>query len=262
MSVTVPNPNSNHNRSHLLVPDHAPHDPVRALGHDACHGPPLSSHILVVLGVGPGLGLSIARTFAACGYTLAILSRSKHRLEAWAAELTAASTAAFECDALDPRSIHSALEQVQRRWPDRKIGTAAYNASIRIRAPFLELDHDKLQRSIDGSITGGFAFAQCILKAMEKHGQGGSLIFTGATSSVRGREGFATFAAAKSGLRSMCQSLAREFGPRNIHVAHVVVDGLIKSQEALDYLGMPPGSRFSDGAVRVCRNGHPDLVPT
>lgn len=106
---------------------------------------------------------------------------------------------------------------------------------------------------------------------MEQHNQGlgGSIIVTGATSSTRGREGFAGFAASKSGLRAICQSVAREYGPKvrcakripffsrahshstmqNIHVAHVIVDGLIESQQAIDFFGMPKGSRFPDGAA-------------
>ncbi|EPQ29008.1 uncharacterized protein PFL1_03298 [Pseudozyma flocculosa PF-1] len=246
------------NRIELLVPNLTPHGAVAPLGHDACHGPMTSEHIVIVLGVGPGLGLSIARTFASRGYTVAILSRSKARLDAWAAELDQASkqveassggAAAFECDALDPVSIRTAVANVRSHWPERRIGTAIYNASIRVRSGFMDLDGEKVKQSVDGSITGGFAFAQAALESMLEHGRGGSLIFTGATSSIRGRENFAAFAAAKSGLRAMCQSMAKEFGPRNIHVAHVIVDGLIESQQALDFFGMPKGSRFPDGGV-------------
>ncbi|SPO40001.1 uncharacterized protein PSFLO_05483 [Pseudozyma flocculosa] len=215
------------NRIELLVPNLTPHGAVAPLGHDACHGPMTSEHIVIVLGVGPGLGLSIARTFASRGYTVAILSRSKARLDA----------------------IRTAVANVRSHWPERRIGTAIYNASIRVRSGFMDLDGEKVKQSVDGSITGGFAFAQAALESMLEHGRGGSLIFTGATSSIRGRENFAAFAAAKSGLRAMCQSMAKEFGPRNIHVAHVIVDGLIESQQALDFFGMPKGSRFPDGGV-------------
>ncbi len=72
---------------------------------------------------------------------------------------------------------------------------------------------------------------------------------TGATSSTRGREGFASFAAAKSGLRAMCQSIAREYGPKRVHVAHIIVDGLIESDTAKRHFGFPEGQRFADGTV-------------
>jgi hypothetical protein len=112
---------------------------------------------------------------------------------------------------------------------------------------------------------------QSVVKSMSERngGEGGSVIVTGATSSTRGREGFAGFAASKSGLRAICQSVAREYGPKvseaqprltlslllirypcqNIHIAHVIVDGLIESQQAIDHFGMEKGSRFPDGSV-------------
>lgn len=210
------------NRTDLLQPEFAPHAPVKPLGHDLLHGPALTDHIVIVLGVGPGLGLSIAQTFAARGYTTAILSRSKQRLEAWADSLhdTALASrrahriatpegerlsAAFECDALDNASIASAVERACAFWPAKKLGTACYNASIRKRGPFLEQRLEQVQQGVQGSILAGFTFAQAVLRTMDAHAQGGSLIITGATSSTRGREGFAGFAASKSGLRAMCQ---------------------------------------------------------
>lgn len=108
---------------------------------------------------------------------------------------------------------------------------------------------ERVQEGVQGSILAGFTFAQAALRKMEEHGQGGNLIVTGATSSTRGREGFAGFAASKSGLRAMCQSIAREYGPKNVHVSHVIVDGLIESDAALEYLGRPKASRFPDGSA-------------
>ncbi|TKY89504.1 hypothetical protein EX895_002035 [Sporisorium graminicola] len=254
------------NRTDLLQPEFAPHAPVQRLGQDLLHGPALHDHIVVILGVGPGLGISIAQVFAARGYTTAILSRSKQRLEAWADSLhdTALAfrrenslaaqaderlSAAFECDALDNESITKAIQNVCDYWPTKKLGTACYNASIRKRGPFLQQRLDQIQQGVQGSILAGFTFAQATLSKFEEHDQGGNLIVTGATSSTRGREGFAGFAASKSGLRALCQAVAREYGPKNVHVSHVIVDGLIESDAALDFLGMPKGSRFPDGSA-------------
>lgn len=113
--------------------------------------------------------------------------------------------AAFECDALDNESITQAIQRVCEFWPGKKLGTACYNASVRKRGPFLEQRLEQVQQGVQGSILAGFTFAQAVLGSMEQHGQGGNLIVTGATSSTRGREGFAGFAASKSGLRAMCQ---------------------------------------------------------
>lgn len=260
------------NRADLLQPEFAPHPPVEPLGHDLLHGPALQDHIVVILGVGPGLGISIAQVFAQRGYITAILSRSKQRLENWADSLheTALAfrkankipvraerlSAAFACDALDNDSITTTIQQVCDYWPDKNLGTACYNASIRKRGPFLEQRLDQVKDGVQGSILAGFTFAQATLRKFEQHGHGANLIVTGATSSTRGREGFAGFAASKSGLRALCQSVAREYGPKNIHVSHVIVDGLIESDTALEYLGMPKGSRFRDGSVSAATSIH------
>ncbi|SPO47396.1 uncharacterized protein PSANT_05084 [Moesziomyces antarcticus] len=254
-------------RQDLLVPEFTPHAPVKRLGEDLLHGPRLEEHIVIVLGVGPGLGLSIAQTFAKRGYTTAILSRSKGRLDGWADALHDEArafrqshdlplgaegerlSAAFACDALDNASIRQTIDEICAFWPGKKVGTACYNASIRKRGPFLEQRLEQIQEGVQGSILAGFTFAQAVIAKMEAHGEGGSLLVTGATSSTRGREGFAGFAASKSGLRALCQSVAREYGPKSVHVAHVIVDGLIESDTALDFLGMPKGSRFPDGSA-------------
>lgn len=218
---TMSNNNSNkdgkssprQNRTDLLKPDFTPHKPVQPLGCDPLHGPSLPDHVVIILGVGPGLGISIAQVFASRGYITAILSRSKDRLSAWAEDLHSTAlafrqqqglplpaegeklSAAFACDALNNDSIASAIKEVAEHWKGKKIGTACYNASIRKRGPFLEQRLDQIKEGVQGSILGGFSFAQAVLREMEQGGEGGSLLVTGATSSTRGREGFAGFAA-------------------------------------------------------------------
>ncbi|WFC93682.1 hypothetical protein MBRA1_000304 [Malassezia brasiliensis] len=191
-----------------------PAAPVYPLGAAPLHGLPRSKHLVVVLGVGPGLGLAIARVFAAQGYATAILSRTKSRLDKYATELDALA-----------------------------------RTRIRERGEFLQLNDRQLKDSIDASVFAFFTFAQLALGKMVEHNQGGTLLVTGATSSIRGREGFVPFAAAKGALRNMCQSLAREFGQKNIHVAHIVVDGLIESKTALAFFQLPTDERFMDGNV-------------
>ncbi|WFD02815.1 hypothetical protein MOBT1_001500 [Malassezia obtusa] len=252
-----------------------PAAPVDPLGAAPLHGPPREKHIVVVLGVGPGLGLAIARVFAAQGYATAILSRTKSRLDQFATELDALAherlrrdghpatgvlSRAFACDMLQQHTIHQAIADIQAAWPDRLIGTCAYNGSIRKRGEFLRLHMDQLKESIDASVFAFFTFAQLTLSKMIEHNQGGTLLVTGATSSVRGREGFVPFAAASTyihthgtegALRNMCQSLAREFGEKNVHVAHIIVDGLIESKTALEFFKLPTNERFTDGNALV-----------
>jgi NAD(P)-dependent dehydrogenase (short-subunit alcohol dehydrogenase family) len=193
---------------------------VKRLGEDLLHGPRLEEHIVIVLGVGPGLGLSIAQTFAKRGYTTAILSRTKTRLDAWADALHDEArafrqshnlplgaegerlSAAFACDALDNASIRQTIDEICAFWPGKKVGTACYNASIRKRGPFLEQRLEQIQEGVQGSILAGFTFAQAVIAKMEAHGEGGSLLVTGATSSTRGREGFAGFAASSKWMLS------------------------------------------------------------
>ncbi|SPC61701.1 uncharacterized protein UHOD_06431 [Ustilago sp. UG-2017b] len=224
------------NRTDLLNPDFSPHKPVHPLGCDPLHGPSLPKHIVIILGVGPGLGISIAQVFASRGYITAILSRSKDRLSAWAEELhTTALTFRKENDL----SLPAEGEKLSAAFACHALNNESIASAVQERL-------DQIKEAVQGSILGRFSFAQAVLRQMEKGGEGGSLLVTGATSSTRGREGFAGFAAS-----TMCPSIAREYGPKSIHVAHVIVDGLIESDTALEYLGMPKGSRFPDGSARL-----------
>ncbi|PWN46650.1 NAD(P)-binding protein [Violaceomyces palustris] len=253
-------------RIEMVEPTTTPHPPIQPLGDSPLHGPPRRLHVVVILGVGPGLGLSIARTFSSRGYAVAILSRSLERLEGWAGELDSISRSfllrsgqdreakdpsplckAFSCDVLDNNSIRDAMRRISEFWPDRLVGTACYNASVRKRGPFLEQTEIQVQQGVQASIMGFYTFAQEVLSRIDSHGKGGNLIVTGATSSTRGRKDFAGFAASKSGLRAMVQSVAREYNPKGVHVSHVIVDGLIESQAAKDLFGFSADQRFKDG---------------
>lgn len=155
------------NRTDLLNPTSDPYPKVEALGTGPLYGPPRDEHVVLILGVGPGLGLALAHTFAAQGYTTAIMSRSKDRLDAWAAELDKVArnargaqdnkeqkplSLAFACDVLDNASIERAINQAAAAWPDKKIGTAIYNASIRKKKPFLELPMKSMEDSVQASM--------------------------------------------------------------------------------------------------------------
>lgn len=246
----------------LPNPSTEPPRPVYPLGQAPAHGPAKHEHIVVVIGAGPGVGGSVAKQFAALGYTTAILSRNQERLDEQARELHQIAAHAlgagagvgvlskgFACDATDMDAVRRVMQEVTSFWPEKKLGTAVYNASIRIRRPFLEQTDQDIRSSVAGSIYGGWAFAQSALHAIEAHGQGGTLLFTGASASLRGRRDFASFNAAKAGLRALAQSIAKEYQPRGVHVAHIVIDGLVDSQPARNMFGMKDSERFPDRYV-------------
>nr|VWP01539.1 Glucose transporter rco-3 [Ganoderma boninense] len=120
-------------------------------------------------------------------------------------------------------------------WPSggaTEIRVALYNASSGVRGPFLETTYERLRRMLDRTIEGAFAFSRHVIEEFQKNdlderGKRGTLLFTGATSSIRGNVLTSAFAAGKSAVRSLSQSLNKEFSPQNIHVAHVIIDGPI-----------------------------------
>lgn len=276
--ATMPRNISSNSRTDLLSPTTAPLPSIKPLGLTPLHGPPRHEHLVIVLGVGPGMGLAIARVFAAQGYAVVIMSRSKERLQGWAKELDQLArarlqqdgetpppgdeqlSAAVTCDVLSTESVKAALVEALKLFPKRRLGTAIYNASVRKKAPFLEQTEQQVADSLQASVLSAFAFLQGCVREMIRPASGssdgegpigGTILVTGATSATRGREGFAAFSSGKTGLRRLCEVAAREHGSDNVHVAHVVVDGLIDSETARKFLGFDvgKGERFRDGTV-------------
>jgi NAD(P)-dependent dehydrogenase (short-subunit alcohol dehydrogenase family) len=188
---------------------------------------------VLVAGVGAsqGLGAAIARRFAAGGFPVAVAGRNKEKLEATAAELSrsGAKVAAVVGDASraeDARRFVAATEQLA------PLAVAVHNAGSNEPAPFLKVSEERFERHWREHALGGFQIAQAALPALLARG-GGSLFFTGASGSLRGKANFSPFASAKAALRNLAQSIAREFGPQNIHVGHVIVDGGIEGERLL-----------------------------
>lgn len=180
------------------------------------------------VGASAGLGAALARRFAHEGLNVAVTGRSRERLEAVVDEIRGEGGQAFAL----PGDVTSErdLAAIARQLTDSgTLEVAIFNAGNATRAPTLELSAEQFETAWRVSTLGGFLFAQAALPPLLAAGRG-SLLFTGATASLRGRPPFAAFASAKAGLRSLAQSLAREFGPRNIHVAHVVIDGGIDGE--------------------------------
>ncbi len=185
------------------------------------------AHTVVVAGVGPGLGESLAHKFAAEGCAVGLLARSGDYLADLAADLgdTAGDAVAVECDLADPDDIAAAFDDVREAFGP--VDVLVNHASA---APWkgLEAVSDaEFQRALD---VGPHAALHCSQEAaadMRESEGDGTIIFTGATTSVRGRENAIGFSAAKFACRGMAESMARELGPAGIHVAHVVIDGQI-----------------------------------
>lgn len=183
-----------------------------------------------ILGVGAveGLGAALARRFAHGGYHVVVSGRSLEKLNAVVHGIeTAGGTAlAVKADASSESDILAALESARQLGP---LKVAIFNVGNSVAAPSLELSAQVFEQTWRASTFGGFLFARESTRALLDN-QGGTLLFTGATASLRGKPPYAAFAAAKAGLRSLSQSFAREFGPKNVHVAHVVIDGSIDGE--------------------------------
>jgi NAD(P)-dependent dehydrogenase (short-subunit alcohol dehydrogenase family) len=209
---------------------------------------------VLVAGVGAsqGLGAAIARRFAAGGFPVAVAGRNKEKLEATAAELSrsGAKVAAVVGDASraeDARRFVAATEQLA------PLAVAVHNAGSNEPAPFLKVSEERFERHWREHALGGFQIAQAALPALLARG-GGSLFFTGASGSLRGKANFSPFASAKAALRNLAQSIAREFGPQNIHVGHVIVDGGIEGERLLSRMPQLREQRGPDGML------HPDAI--
>ena len=192
------------------------------------------SVLVVGVGASRGLGAAIARRFAAGGFPVAIAGRNAPKLEVSAAELKAAgaTVASIVGDASSPDDARRFVAAAQELAP---LALAVHNAGGNRPAPFLKVDPAVFEGHWREHVLGGFHLAQAALPALIERGGGGSLFFTGASGSLRGKANFAPFAAAKAALRAMAQSIAREFGPQGVHVGHVVVDGGIEGERLLTF---------------------------
>jgi NAD(P)-dependent dehydrogenase (short-subunit alcohol dehydrogenase family) len=183
----------------------------------------------VVAGVGPGLGESIARRFVAEGCRVALLARTASYVEGLAADLGEAALA-VPTDLTDPDAVDDAFAAVRREFGpvDVLVNHASGGSWKGVR----DVSLAEFEHAWQVGARAGLQCSQAALDDMvgedEETATGGTIIFTGATSSVRGRGGAAAFSSAKFAVRGLAESMAREFGPAGVHVAHVVIDGGIR----------------------------------
>jgi NAD(P)-dependent dehydrogenase (short-subunit alcohol dehydrogenase family) len=199
----------------------------------------------LIVGVGAGLSASVARTFSKAGMTIALAARRVGELSALASEVRGK---AFACDATEPAQVAKLFAEVEGAFgaPD----VVVYNASYRTRGPLVELDPPEVAKSIAVSAYAGFLVAQAAAKRMVPRGHG-AILFTGASASVKGYAQSAPFAMGKFALRGLAQSMARELSPQGIHVAHIVVDGGIRSARRVEPPDRPDSTLDPDAIAQV-----------
>jgi NAD(P)-dependent dehydrogenase (short-subunit alcohol dehydrogenase family) len=186
----------------------------------------------VVVGVGPsrGLGAALARRFAREGFLVYVVGRTEAKLQQVAEAIIRDNGRAvpWVADATLEADVVRLFETVAR---DSVPEAVVYNVDRNARAPLLETGADLFEDLWRKNCLGGFLVGREAVRTFLPR-QRGTLIFTGATASLRARPPFTAFSAAKTGLRALAQGMAREFGPQGIHVAHVVIDGVIDGERA------------------------------
>jgi len=185
--------------------------------------------IALVFGVGPGLGLALVHCFAKAGMKVGMAARNSERLQTWCTELTdkGAQIKVYACDATNENEVSNTFNSIQQDFgtPDVVI----FNAGAFMPAEVLEIKPEDFEQCWRVGCFGGFLVGREAAKLMLGQGSG-TIIFTGATASLRGSANFANLAVGKFGLRALVQSMARELGPKGIHIAHVIIDGQIQSE--------------------------------
>ena len=192
----------------------------------------------LIVGAGGGVSASFARVLAGHGYRIVLSSRSA---AARTPELDDALRIA--CDATDAHDVARLFQRVDHEMPP--LGVVLYNPSFRTRGPLIDLVAADVQRSLQVTAFGAFLVAQQAARRMLAQGAG-SLLFTGASASVKGYAQSAPFAMGKFALRGLVQSMARELAPQNIHVAHVVIDGAVRGS---GYPESTPDSQLDPDAI-------------
>lgn len=187
---------------------------------------PNANKVVLVIGAGDATGGAIAKRFAREGYIACVTRRSADKLQPLVDSIRAEGGQAhgFASDARKEEEVAALVEQIESEIGP--IEAFVFNIGANVPCSILEETPRKYFKIWELACFSGFLTGQAVAKRMVKHGRG-TILFTGATAGLRGGAGFAAFAGAKHGIRALAQSMARELGPLNIHVAHVVVDGAI-----------------------------------
>jgi NAD(P)-dependent dehydrogenase (short-subunit alcohol dehydrogenase family) len=191
--------------------------------------PTLARPVAVVVGAGDATGGAIARRFARGGYTICAARRSADKLQPLLEEIRAGGGEAhgFGSDARDEDAVGALFDDIEARIGPVEV--CVFNIGANVPSSILEESARKYFKVWEMACFAGFLVGRKAARCMAPRGKG-TILFTGATASLRGSANFAAFAGAKHALRALAQSMARELGPRGIHVAHVVIDGAIDTE--------------------------------
>jgi NAD(P)-dependent dehydrogenase (short-subunit alcohol dehydrogenase family) len=203
-------------------------------------------NVALVAGVGEGLGGAVARRFARGGHPTVLVARSAERLARIAAGIEAAGGRGicYVADLREESAVAKLFDDVEAEIGP--IEVAVFNAGANYRASILDTPADMFEKVWRLGCYAGFLVGREAARHMVPRGQG-TIIFTGATASLRGSAQFAAFAAAKGGVRQVAQAMARELGPQGIHVGSVIIDGMIDSQRVRE--------RFPERVAQLPRDG-------
>jgi NADP-dependent 3-hydroxy acid dehydrogenase YdfG len=199
--------------------------------------------VCAVVGIGPGNGEAFARRFAADNYAVALLARRAELIDRLAAELKRAK--AYACDVADKASVDAAFAKIGADLGD--VDVLIYNAGSGVWGNVEEVSADDLERAWRVNTLGLFLTARQVIPAMRRRGQG-TIVVVGATASRRGSAGAAAFAQAKMAQRALAESMARHLGPSGIHVALIIVDGVVGGPVTRSRFGGRPEEDFINPA--------------
>lgn len=209
---------------------------------------PTSPGVCAVIGAGDATGAAIARRFAREGHEVCVARRSAEALAPLVESIVSAGgrARAFALDARREEQVIAFFDRIEAEVGPVEV--AVFNVGGNVRFPILETTTQKYFKVWEMCAQAGFLVGREAARAMLPRGRG-SILFTGATASVRGAAGFAAFAGGKAALRALAQSMARELGPQGLHVAHVVVDGMIDTAFARENFAERVAAAGPDGIL-------------
>ena len=203
----------------------------------------------VIIGVGAeqGLGAQLAKRFASEGLHVFVASRTQSRIDALTVEIEQAGgiATAVCADATNEEQVIKLFEKA-----GSGLHLAIYNTGNNFPGQIIDMESDYFEKSWKSCCFGGFLFGREAVRRMVPSGNG-TLLFTGASASLRGRANFGAFNSAKAGLRTLAQAMAKEYGPRGIHVGHVVIDGAIAGDKIMRHLPELAKKLGEDGMIKI-----------
>jgi len=204
--------------------------------------------VCAVLGVGPGLGASVAKRFARAGYAVAMMARTADRLNTFKEDIEKEGGVALgvPTDASNEQSIRTAFAEIRSKLGD--VDVLCFNAGSFARGGILDIKPSQMADLFSLTVLGCMTSSQEVLPGMLAKKKG-TILITGATASLRGGAGFSGLAVPKFALRALAQSMAREFAPQGVHVAHIIVDGQINTPRQVAMQPDRPLGSFLDSDV-------------